>query len=90
MVEAFRGKDAVVLTNGHGLGGKEVAIADAAIQAGVKRFIPSEFGSNSQNQGAREIFPMMAPKAKLVEYLKSRESAGMTWTAIATGIFLDL
>ena len=70
MVEAFRGKDAIVLTTGHGLGGKEVAIVDAAIQAGVKRFIPSESGSNSQNQ--------------------SRESAGMTWTAIATGIFLDL
>ena len=90
MVEAFKGKDAVVLTTGHALGGREIAIVDAAIKAGVKRFIPSEFGSNSQNQGALQIFPMMGPKAKLIDYLRSKESSGITWTAIATGLFLDL
>lgn len=90
LVQAFAGQDAVVLTTGHGLGGKEFGIVDAAIKAGVKRFMPSEFGSNSQNKGAVQMFPMMAPKAKLVDYLRSKESSGFTWTSIATGIFFDL
>ena len=90
MVDAFRGKDAVVFTTANGLGRKEIAIIDAAIEAGVKRFIPCGFGSNSQNEGATEIFPMLGPKARLVEYLESTEYTGMTWTASATGLFLDL
>ena len=79
-----------MLTTNHGIGWKEVAVIDAATETGVKRFIPSGFGSNSQNEGAREIFPMLAPKARLVEYLDSTEYTGMTWTAIATGLYLDL
>ena len=55
MMEAFKEKDAVVLTTGDALGGREIAIVDAAIKAGVKRFIPSNFGSNSQNQGTLEV-----------------------------------
>jgi hypothetical protein len=33
---------------------------------------------------------MMASKVKVVDYLKSKEEAGLTWTAIATGTFFDL
>lgn len=89
LLAAFKGQDAVILTTGHTLGGKEGAILDAAIKAGVKRFIPSEFGSNSQNEAAVGVFPMMAGKRKFVEVLKGRESE-IEWTALATGLFLDL
>ena len=78
MVDAFRGKDAVVLTTFHGIGLNEVAIIDAVIEAGVKHFIPAGLGSNSQNGGARGISPMLAPKARMVEYLKSAEYDGLT------------
>lgn len=89
MVSAFKDQDAVILTTGHGLTNPN-GIVDAAIKAGVKRFVPSEFGSNTQNKGAVGLASMMAGKAALVDYLRSKESTGLTWTALATGIFFDL
>jgi hypothetical protein len=69
----------------------ETAFVNAAVKAGVKCFIPSKFGSNSQNAKCVEVFPMMASKVKVVDYLKSKEEeAGLTWTAIATGTPFNL
>lgn len=88
--KAFAGQDAVVMANGFQLMGQEGKFVDAAIKAGVKRFIPSEFGSNTSNPKTIAIFPMAAGKVKLVESLKAKESTGLTWTAIATNIFTDV
>ncbi|KAH7308471.1 isoflavone reductase family protein [Stachybotrys elegans] len=88
LVQAFTGQDAVVLA----IPGRPVAlhmrIIDAAVEAGVKRFIPSEFGNNTCT-AASELCPLYADKAKTAAYLKSKEATGMTWTAIHTGQFFD-
>jgi hypothetical protein len=52
--------------------------------------IASEFGGNSKNAKGVEVFPMLANKVKVLDYLKSKEETGLTWTAIATGTFFDL
>ncbi|KAJ5702493.1 isoflavone reductase family protein [Penicillium malachiteum] len=65
-----------------------IRIIDAAIQAGVKRFIPTEYVNNTCI-AAGELVTLYAEKAKVAAYLKSKESTGLTWTAIHTGQFFD-
>lgn len=61
---------------------------DAAVQAGVKRFIPSEYGNNTC-VAAAELVPLYGDKAKVIAHLKNQEEKGLTWTAIHTGQFFD-
>lgn len=86
--KAFKGQDAVVsLVGGMALGDQNKLI-DAAIAAGVKRFIPSEYGGNTIDKRAREIVPIFEAKVGTVNYLKSKEKE-ISWTSIVTGAFLD-
>ncbi|MCJ1352924.1 MAG: hypothetical protein MMC33_002908 [Icmadophila ericetorum] len=87
---AFKGQDAIVSTVGSPGKKRQTNMIDAAVKAGVKRFIPAEFGSNSANPGAVEAIPfIMDDKAKVVKYLKTKEKDGMTWSALCTGPFFD-
>ena len=49
LTDALRGQDAVVSTLASVSLSAQFLMIDAAIAAGVKRFIPSEFGSNTYN-----------------------------------------
>ncbi|CAG7979342.1 unnamed protein product [Penicillium olsonii] len=64
-------------------------IIDAAVAAGVKRFIPSEFGSNTVNPQTAKL-PVFADKIKVQDHLKtvSRDS-GLSYSFLITGPFLD-
>ncbi|CAG8956315.1 hypothetical protein HYFRA_00003695 [Hymenoscyphus fraxineus] len=87
---AFKGQDAVVSTVGtEGLLGQSLFI-DAAIAAGVKRFIPSEFGSNLANPltAALPIFGYKIATRKHIE-AKVAGGADITYTYIQNGPFLD-
>lgn len=67
----------------------ETNLIDASIKAGVKRFIPSTFGSDITNPMARQIF-VFADKIKTQEYLDAKtKSSPLTYTAVANGPFLD-
>ncbi|KAL4789078.1 hypothetical protein BDV19DRAFT_397527 [Aspergillus venezuelensis] len=70
--------------------GSQNPLIDAAVTAGVQRFIPAEFGMDSTNPLARAL-PVCAPKAVTQEYLaeKAGSNAGFSWTGIANGLFLD-
>ncbi|KFA69603.1 hypothetical protein S40285_07461 [Stachybotrys chlorohalonatus IBT 40285] len=88
LVRAFSGQDAVVSL----IPGRPYAVhqrmIDAAVEAGVKRFIPSEYGNNTC-AAASQLCPLYAEKARTMKHLKSKESAGLTWTAVHTGQFFD-
>lgn len=91
MLQAFKGQDAVVSTIATASTVQQKAIIDAAIKAGVKRFIPSEFGSDTRNEKAVAILPQIFKgKLETVEYLKCKEKEGLTWTAFVTGPFFEL
>ena len=90
MIEAFEGQDAVVCALGAGGLADTPKIIDAAIAAGVKRFIPSEFGSNTLNPKSAKLVPVFGLKLEFIERLKKAESKGMTWTAIPAGAAFDL
>ncbi|KAL4905042.1 hypothetical protein BDW74DRAFT_18531 [Aspergillus multicolor] len=70
--------------------GSQNPLIDASVAAGVKRFIPAEFGMDSRNPLSVQL-PVCAPKAATQRYLDEKVAAnpGFTWTGIANGIFLD-
>ncbi|KAJ4381073.1 hypothetical protein N0V86_003420 [Didymella sp. IMI 355093] len=86
--KALQGQDVVIsLVGGTALGDQQKLI-DASIAAGVKRFVPSEFGSDTPSPRTREIVPLFEAKTGAVAYLKSKESA-ISWTSVITGPFFD-
>ena len=86
---AFKGQDAVISLVGHaGFEGQKVVV-DAAAKAGVKRFIPSEFGSDTANARVCELVPIFNRKRAIIDYTKSKEAEGLSWTGVITGPFLD-
>jgi uncharacterized protein YbjT (DUF2867 family) len=89
LANAFKGQDAVVSIVGNAGFAGQTAIIDAAVAAGVKRFIPSEFGSDTANDKVRAIVPIFNGKKQVVDYLKTKESGDFSWTALITGPFLD-
>lgn len=88
LTEAFTGQDAIISTLPGQLSTIHIRLIDAAVEAGVKRFIPSEFGNNTC-AAASDFVPLYGIKAKVIECLRTRESTGLTWTAIHTGQFFD-
>ncbi|KAL8770505.1 MAG: hypothetical protein Q9209_003760 [Squamulea sp. 1 TL-2023] len=89
LVAAFKGQDAVINLLPPISVEQHNSIADAAAEAGVKRFIPSEFGGDTSNPKVLELVPMFASKSAITEYLKTKESSGLTWTAVINGAFFD-
>ena len=92
LVTAFHGQDAVISAVSRlGLDAQKRMI-DAAVQAGVKRFIPSEFGGDADNEKAAELVPeFFDGKREVREYLKGKaDEGGITWTGIATGLFWEM
>ncbi|KAH1359733.1 hypothetical protein KXW29_007311 [Aspergillus fumigatus] len=86
---AFTGQDVVISALG-ALGFTEQRkLVDAAVQSGVKRFLPSEFSCNSQNGAVIELLPLFQQKADIIQYLKSKESTGLTWTSLVTSLLFD-
>jgi hypothetical protein len=87
---ALRGQDALVSTLASAAIDVQIRLIDAALAAGVQRFIPSEFGSDTRNPLARKL-PVYAGKVKVQDYLteKARENEKFTYTFIYTSAFFD-
>ncbi|KAL8868331.1 MAG: hypothetical protein Q9174_005062 [Haloplaca sp. 1 TL-2023] len=89
LLTAFKGQDVVIDLLPPSNPKQQNAIADAAAEAGVKRYIPSEFGSDTSNPKVVQMVPIFAAKADILEYLKGKEGTGMSWTAVVNGAFFD-
>ena len=92
LVPIFKGQDAVVVT----IKGTQVDIqkrlADASVKAGVKRFIPADFGScDSSSPHAQDCVPLFANKTELRSYLTelTEKNKDFTWSSIVCGHFFD-
>ncbi|GFF34227.1 isoflavone reductase [Aspergillus udagawae] len=89
LTAALEGVDAVVSTVGGAAVDNQTVLIDAAIAAGVKRFIPSEYGSVTTNPKL-ENFPFYSSMFKIRKYLQEKAAAGeLSWTVLACGAFLD-
>ena len=89
LTSALKGQDAVVSTIGSAGLKQQLLLAESAAKAGVKRFLPSEFGSNTLNEKASAL-PVYEHKVEVQNALKEHAtSSGMSYTLVLTGPFLD-
>jgi hypothetical protein len=88
LVKAFKGQDVVVNAVTSTSIAVQYRFIDAAIEAGVKRYVPSEYGLNNLNPAAQALPPVFRDKGEVQKYLRSNESTGLTWTAIACGMWI--
>ena len=88
---ALEGQDAVVSAIATVAVGGQTPLIDAAVQQGVKRFIPSEFGINTRIVEGTAIGKILQGKVKTVDYLeeKSKANPSFTWTGVSSGLFFD-
>jgi len=89
---AFADQDAVISLLGlSAIGDQQYALVEAAVKAGVKRFLPSEFGLDTSSEQLLAVLPAFRVRAELVDTLKAKQAAGssMEWTGFVTGMFLD-
>lgn len=85
----FKGQDAVIsLVAAPGIPDQKRYV-DAAVKAGVKRFLPSEFGSNTLNKDAVKAIPLFGGKADVLNHLRSKAAGKFSYTALFTGPFFD-
>lgn len=87
--DAFKGKDAVISAVGAAAFGEQKMYVDAAVRAKVKRFIPSEFSADSQNEAVLSLIPLFGIKNELLRYLNTKEADGLTWTGIVPSLLFD-
>lgn len=70
--------------------GSQNSIIDACIEAGVTRFFPAEFGTDTNNPRCMEL-PVFANKMQTLEYLRAKVATNpaFSYTALCPGAFLD-
>jgi uncharacterized protein YbjT (DUF2867 family) len=90
LTAALHGQDAVISVAGNeGLPGQSVLV-DASIAAGVKRFLPSEFGLDTGNSKTAAL-PVFGYKVATRKHIEEKVAAGgsITYTYVINGPFLD-
>ncbi|OJJ42561.1 hypothetical protein ASPZODRAFT_137188 [Penicilliopsis zonata CBS 506.65] len=86
---ALKGQDAVVALVGDAGVLSQKALIDAAVKAGVRRFLPSNFGSNMANPNSRKL-PVFARKVIIEDYLvETSKTTDLTYSFVYVGGFTD-
>ncbi|POS78738.1 hypothetical protein DHEL01_v202859 [Diaporthe helianthi] len=91
LVAALKGQDAVVSALGvqPGTAQAQKALAQASADTGVKRFIPSDFGSNLDHPEVRKL-AVFKDKFELHDDLaRLAKETPLTWTGVYNAAFLD-
>ena len=89
LIAAFKGQDAVVNTVLPLDPGLQLRIADAAAEAGIKRYIPTGYGSDITAPKVAPTVPLYLGLLAINDHVKSKESTGLTWTSVVNGGFFD-
>ncbi|KAI1415413.1 putative oxidoreductase CipA-like protein [Hypoxylon sp. FL1857] len=90
LVKALEGQDAVISAVGFAGLTQQIPLIHAAVKAGVKRFLPSEYGGDAENPKALSLAPFQGKKA-VSDLIKKEAAAGnITYTLVSTGPFLDM
>ena len=88
---ALSGIDAFITTFAGTNADLQITLSNAAVAAGVRLFIPADFGScDSSSQFALDLMPLYVGKKKVREHLQSLAKEGkLSWTSIICGHFFD-
>ncbi|KAA8642910.1 hypothetical protein EYZ11_009049 [Aspergillus tanneri] len=89
LTSALSDHDIVVNTIGRAPTEVGIRLIDAAVVAGVKHFLPSEYGTDTTHEKVRKV-PLCAGRVAIQEHLKkvARESS-LFYTLLIPGAFLD-
>ena len=87
---AFKGQDAVVSTVATMAVAKQTVLVDAAVAAGVKRFLPSEYGCDLSNAKTAAL-PVFRDKIMIQKMLREAAAANpdFTYTLLCNQALLD-
>jgi hypothetical protein len=88
LVSAFSGQDAIVNCMTSLAVSDQLRFVDAAVDAKVRRYVASEYGLNNNNPDARALNSVFREKGEIQDYLRSKESTGLEWMAIACGMWI--
>ncbi|KAI1184124.1 NmrA-like family protein [Nemania serpens] len=89
LTAAFRDQDVVVNCMTTFSVGNQFRMVDAAIAAGVKRYVPSEYGLNNMRPDAQALNSVFGNKGRLQAYLRAKADEGqIEWMSISCGIWL--
>lgn len=92
IVAALKGQDALVNTLGVGQipGDVHLRLVEAAHTAGIQRYLPSEFGSDTANPLVSKL-PVFGDKIAVVQRLNelTSENSAFSYTGVITGPFFD-
>jgi len=91
LVKKLIGQDAVVVSISKGGIAAQKILISAAVKAGVQRFIPSEFGGDTLNEGLMNNVPILQEKKAVLDYIRkiSETIPSFKWTGISSAAFLD-
>ena len=94
LTNALQGQEAVIsalpITGDHADVKANLLLVEAAAKTDVKRFIPSEFGTDTLNNEKTRTLPVFVGKVAVQDALKNEAATGgMTYTVVCTGPFLD-
>ncbi|KAF2148239.1 NAD(P)-binding protein [Myriangium duriaei CBS 260.36] len=92
LTKALQGQDAIVVTTAGSQVEVQKRLAEAGANAGVKRFIPADFGScDSSMDKVQELVPLYIQKSEIRDYLTNlaNKNDKFSWTSIVPGHFFD-
>lgn len=66
-------------------------VIDAAVEAGVKRFLPSGYGFDNSNGKTQWLCPPFKLKFEIEQHLdaKAKQNPNFSWTDVASSIWLE-
>jgi hypothetical protein len=92
LVAALKGHHALINTLGVGTVPRDthIRLVEAAQAAGIHRFIPSEFGSDTAHPLTSQL-PVFGDKVAVIQKLQelSKQDNAFSWTAVINGPFFD-
>ncbi|KAI2625408.1 NmrA-like family protein [Hypomontagnella submonticulosa] len=89
LVAAFKGQDVIVNCTTTLSVSDQFRMVDAAIAAGVRRYIPSEYGLNNMRPDAQALNAVFHDKGKIQEYLRAKAADGsIEWMSVSCGMWL--
>jgi uncharacterized protein YbjT (DUF2867 family) len=89
LITAFRGFDVLVILAGFEAFAAQTLFIDAAVEAGVKHVIPTEFGFDTTHPKIQHL-KVLQDKIRTRKYLEQLASEGkLTWSGVSNGAWVD-
>ncbi|KAK5699214.1 hypothetical protein LTR17_023421 [Elasticomyces elasticus] len=88
LLSLFQNQDAVISCLATSLIDQQKDIVDTAVECGIARLIPSEYGLDSTHPNAAKFVPVTKTKIENLDYVRQFEHR-LSWTTLVTGSFFD-